>query len=91
MMKLPERANTMTGMDFVIGFDAVQTRALFWTELREFDTEEGQKRLIKIELKCWWLVFVPNDPNSFITLLICSARTENKICYLIDFFSFEKC
>lgn len=29
MMKPPERANTMTGMDFVIGFDAVQTRALF--------------------------------------------------------------
>lgn len=91
MMKPPERANTMTGMDFVIGFDAVQTRALFWTELREFDTEEGQKRLIKIELKCWWLVFVPNDLNPFITLLICSARTENKICYLIDYISFEKC
>lgn len=47
------------------------------------------KRLIKIvELKLWWLVFVPNDPNPFIPLLICNVRTENKICFLIDFFCF---
>lgn len=90
-MKPPERANAMISMDFVMWFDAVQKRALFWTALHEFDTEEGQKRLIKIELKRWWLVFVPNDPNPFIPLLICIERTENKIRYSIDYFSFEKC
>lgn len=42
-MKPPERANTIIGMDFVMWFDAVQKCALFWIELCEFDTEEGQK------------------------------------------------
>lgn len=62
-MKPPERANAMIGMDFVMWFDAVQKRALFWTALNEFDTEEGQKRLIKIELKRWWLVFCTKWPK----------------------------